>query len=105
MANIIIPTVKSKNNYQFSIDLENTTYVFELYYNTRAGYWTLNLYDDAETLLIAGVALLLKVNLLDKYTNPALPQGILHLINLKEENVEATFDSLGEDVLLMYEEA
>jgi len=100
-----IPVIQERNNYTYTIDLENTTYIFGFYYNTRAGYWTLNIYDATETLIIANIPLLLNVALLAKYNNASLPPGLLYMLNLNEDNAEATFENFGVDVLLMYDEA
>jgi hypothetical protein len=105
MAILQLPIVQEMNNYQFRTDLNNETFLFYFYWNSRAAYWTMNIYTDAGDDIITNVPLLLNVDLLANYRHLAVPKGQLFIINVTSANAEATFENFGIDVLLMYKEA
>lgn len=97
-----IPIDSILSNKQFRTELDGTFYLFDFRYNSRADIWMMNIYDETGTIILSGIALLLGVDLITRFQDSRLPPGPLFLMNLKDENVEADRNTLGEDVVLLY---
>lgn len=100
-----IPVDSLRPNYSFKIDLEGVTYTLSFRYNTRDIIWTMDIADEGGTIILSGIPLVLGTILLERFPNSNIPPGDLFVLNLEDENAEATRDNFGTDVLLMYEEA
>lgn len=105
MAIIQIPIDSTNMSFKLRTDLEDTTYVFELYWNDRLSKWHINIMDADENPLLMGAPLNINMDILYRFQIPGLPPGRLMLYDASEGNVEATRTSLGDDALLLYEEA
>ena len=68
------------------ITLEEVTYKFLYVWNTRGEFWTLTIKDIEENVILAGVRLVLNVELLQKYNHLAIPQGMLFIIDTDDNN-------------------
>lgn len=104
MANIIqkIPADSILSNKQFRTELDGTFYLLDFRFNSRATVWMMNISDENSVIILSGIPLLLGVSLLGRFQDSKLPPGPLFVENFSNENVEATRDNLGEDVLLLY---
>jgi len=71
----VIPLDQSVPWYSFQMALDAATYTFEVAFNTRAGYWTLSLYDVAGNLLLGSIPLLIQRNLTAPYHTLNIPKG------------------------------
>ncbi len=105
MALIKIPVDSLRANYSMKLDLDGVTYTLSFRYNFRFAVWYMDLADEQGTTILSDIALLLGTILLDRFANDNIPQGELFMLNLENENEEATRDNFGIDALLMYEEA
>lgn len=106
MAIIEIPLDESLIAYKFRIDLDGITYTLDLDFNSRSQRWRLSIKDDTEVDIVTGIVLLPKLDLLKYHRyNKALPQGILALFNLEDENTPPIQGELGSKSILLYEEA
>ncbi len=97
-----VPVDSILSNKQFRTELDTVFYLLDFRFNSRATIWMMNISDQNNNIIVAGVPLLLGVDLLAQYQDSRLPPGPLFVINLKDDYVEADRDSLGEDVLLLY---
>lgn len=70
--------------------IDNVPYIFEFLYNSRASFWTLNIYTIDEVLLIAGIKLVINYELLKQYPARGLPTGSLYVVreNLSMKRLE-----------------
>lgn len=107
MANTIqrVPVNSILSNKEFRTELDGIFYLLAFRFNTRATIWIMNISDEDSNIIIAGIPLLLGVNLLGRFQDSRLPPGSLFVNNFSEANIEATRDNLGEDVLLLYNKA
>jgi len=58
--------------------LDNIPYIFEFIFNSRGDFWVLNLYTVDETLLMAGIKLVINYELISQFTGRGLPRGQLY---------------------------
>jgi len=58
--------------------LDGSAYYIECFYNETKNFWSMNLYDSENTLIIAGFKLVPNYNLLLRHTDEGLPQGNLY---------------------------
>lgn len=90
---------------KFSIDLEGTVYVFRVMWNSRTGRWTLSIYEEDETPIVLGVAVVSELDLLAPYADSRLPPGQLFASDVTGKTREPTDDNFGDSVLLLYVDA
>jgi hypothetical protein len=96
----IIPLTNNPSDI-FRIDIDGRDITLQTMFNIRAEarYWTLDIYEDG-VLLVPGKALLLSVDILGK--RPELKLGSLIPVSAGSSEVEATYESLGTDVVLVH---
>ncbi len=100
-----IPVRNDIAAYSFSVDLDNITYNFNFKFNDRTNLWSIDISNDAEVLLVAGIPLFVKQDLLQFFRHESrLPQGTLFAANLVNENLPPDRDNLGTEVVLLYDE-
>ena len=89
--------------YKQTIVLDKVPYVFVLKYNNAYDYYSLDILNIDGVLLIAGLKLVLGVDILTPYVNNLLPQGKLYCI-AKNSNIErVSKDNILTDIALIYE--
>lgn len=65
---VIVPFTSDDRAYTFTCALDGVSYLFDVRWNERGGFWAFDLYlADSDTLLIAGVPIVLGGNLLGAY--------------------------------------
>lgn len=91
-------------DWQQTILLDNTTYIFSAYWNIRTKAWVASLYSNENIPLFEGKQLNIGVDLLAQVTNLNKPDGFLMVTPIaKEKGVETiTRDNMGTDVELIY---
>lgn len=105
MAFLTMPVRTDIPAYIFSISLEGTTYLFSFEWNDRGSFWSMDIQDQDENYLVAGV----KVNggclLLSRFKNPLLPKGDLFTVDTSGKDNSPAVDNFGTVVLLIYRES
>jgi hypothetical protein len=69
--------------YRFTMVLSQVTYTFEVYYNTRADRWRLNIMDVTGASLLMGVPLLIERDLTGNFKHLSIPPGLFLVIDGK----------------------
>lgn len=100
-----IPVQADVFHYQYRIRIDGELYILSFRYNKRMTRWILDIMDSSENMLLAGIPLVLGVDLLRQHRDNRLPQGNLFLINIESQYEEATRDDLGTKAILLYREA
>jgi hypothetical protein len=100
-----IPVDSILSNKEFRTELDGIFYLLAFRFNSRALVWMMNISDEDSNIIIAGIPLVLGVDLLGRFQDTKLPPGSLFVNNFSEANIEANRDNLGEDVLLLYNTA
>lgn len=106
MAILVLPVHSNAPNYEFQIDLEGVIFTLEFSYNTRSGRWHMSILDStAEILYVGDIPILINLALHDQYIIPELPLGRFIAIDETGQNNEATRETFGNEIKLLYEEA
>lgn len=105
MATLVLPARSDLPFYDFGVDLEGSSFTFELRWNPRAGAWFLSVYDAAGDLLIAGRRVVLGVSLFGPNFDERLPPGFLCAIDTGTTGEDPGRDDLGGRVVLVYDES
>jgi len=100
-----IPVDSSQADFKFRTDLEGTTYVLRMYWNTREERWHIDFLDADENPLLMGVPLVTDTDVMGRFEIPGLMKGIVMLYDTGEKFVEATRDSFGDRSKLLYQES
>lgn len=98
----VVPTRQDAHWYSLTLDLDGATYTLELRWNERAGAWSLTVRDVAETVLAAGLRLVVDVPLLARHTDARLPRGQFLCVDTQGEGGTPGLTDLGTRFLLLY---
>jgi len=69
----------------------NVTFIIEQSYNSIAGYWTINIYDQSKQSIVMDIPLLAGQNLLEQYGY--LNIGELYVINIGDQSISKPDDT------------
>lgn len=106
MAFKIIPW-RDSADFKQSVRLDDRIFILRARWNTQYEFWSLDIYDANESALLLGQKLVFNTDLLERYTNPLLPQGRLFLIDSGSESrrIERIGrNDIGVNANLVYEE-
>jgi hypothetical protein len=98
---VIIPVLE----YPFFIEdvtLDGNLYSFQFSWNSRGRFWTLTILDKAESILIAGIKVVLNYELLRVYRGKGLPRGGLVAVDEKGISHRIEWGNLGDTITLVY---
>lgn len=85
----------------FSIVLNGVGYNMSAKWNSRAGFWTLDIADEDGAIIISNIALKAGLDLLYPFN---LGIGGLYVYDVSETGKEATLNNIGTEVILVYTE-
>ena len=105
MAYLKFPVRTDLPAYRFSLTLESVLYYFSFEWNERGQFWTMDIQDQDENYLIAGVRIVNGANLLARFQNPLLPPGDLFVFDTSGKNNDPKVDNFGTVVILFYRES
>jgi len=106
VAIVTIPVQNGLAAQRFRVDLDTVTFELKFTFNTRKQRWTFDIFAEDGTELLNGIPILVKQFFLDKYQHDQrLPQGDLFAQNIVNEDEAPTFENLGTDVVMLYQEA
>lgn len=97
-----IQTEPSVPNYRIGTSLSGKVYLLDFRWNARAEAWFMDVLQEDETLVRAGLKLVLGVIIGGRETDPDFPAGYFMLSDLAGGGEEATLDSLGDRHQLYY---
>lgn len=100
-----IAVVSSIPNYEFKTDLDGVTYTLSFRYNSRMDRWIMDIKTEDDDPIIMGIPILLGVSLIKRFADSRLPAGDIFAISVGTTTAEAGKEDLGENVLLLYQEA
>ncbi len=103
---VIIPTYQSKSaRYSIEVELDDTAYVLEFYWNARDSAWYMDIYLDDE-LILAGIKLVPKYALLHQFAYlDGLPDGEFCIVDNDTDSdysEDLDFDNFGDRYVLVY---
>lgn len=97
-----LPTRTDIARYDFDIDLDGVTFIFEFEWNDRDDGWYMTIRDVNSAVLLAGRRVVLNYPLINIYRDAALPAGSLTAIDTGSTDIEPAFGDLGDRVKLLY---
>lgn len=100
-----IPLTSLYPAYQQRVDLEAATYVIGLRFNERANLWFLDIMDADGNPIVMGTPLQSNLDLIKRFKDVRLPGGRFTAVDSSGQNQDATVETLGEVVRLLYDEA
>lgn len=105
MAQFILNDINNSDpHYTVQYNLSGVLYTLEIDWNERSQNWSLNILTASNNeRLVDSVRLVTGQNLLARYPNLLLPNGILFVLDT-EGSTDPTFDSLGTRHLLIYDD-
>ncbi len=94
---LVIPTVQDQADYTLRTRLDGKEYNFHLLWNEREERWYLDISDESDVVVCAGVKLVTNWPLLRYYrSNPDAPPGELWVIDESDDGSPPAIDGLGE---------
>jgi hypothetical protein len=105
MSVLEIPLRSDVDNYDFSVDLEGITYIFELAWNDRSSLWSLIISDAERNVILGAIPIMVNANLLERFKMQNLPPGTLALLDLSGSGLEAGKTDIGSRCIMIYEES
>ena len=103
---VIVPIFSDvSSKFQISIELDAVLHNLSFYWNSREEAWYLNILTEDNVEILGGVKLVPSYDLLKQYqANPALPQGLLILVDIenKPTTTNLNYDTLGVRYQLLY---
>jgi hypothetical protein len=90
--------------YLFRITLSNVVYTLRFRFDGRMGRWMMDMADPNNNDIIVGVPLLIGINLLGRFVNPALPPGFFFVVANNNDQSQPTRYSFGETHTLVYDD-
>lgn len=102
MATLLLPLRSDSPHFDFQVELEGTTFGFELKWNSRDEAWYLTVRAADDTIVLAGLKLVVRHPLLSRYRRLGLPKGELEAVDTTGKDAEAGLNDLGVRVLLLY---
>ena len=100
-----IPIIYDPSAYGQKTTLDSIVYTLSFRWNSRAAQWFMDIATSDDVMIKAGIAIVVKWDLLGKYSDGRLPPGTMYAINIENENVDPTETNFGSDILLLYNEA
>jgi hypothetical protein len=105
MALIELPLRNDVPAFTFQTDLDGTTYTFKFRYNSRMDRWAFDILTANEAPIVSGVLVVTGTLLLERFSDPRLPQGDMFVLNKADENASPGRDDLQKNVFILYDEA
>ena len=104
MALIQLPLRSDVPAFTFQTDLDGTTYSFKFRYNSRMDRWAFDILTANNDPIIEGVLVVTGTLLLERFSDPRLPQGDMFVLNKEDENVSPGRNDLQKNVFILYDE-
>jgi hypothetical protein len=105
MALIELPLRNDVPAFTFQTDLDGTTYTFKFHHNSRMDRWAFDILTANEDPIVSGVLVVTGTLLLERFSDPRLPQGDMFVLNKADENASPVRDDLQKNVFILYDEA
>lgn len=105
MALIELPLRNDVPAFVFQTDLDGATYTFKFRYNSRMDRWAFDILTANEAPIVSGVLVVTGTLLLERFSDPRLPQGDMFVLNKADENASPGRDDLQKNVFILYDEA
>lgn len=82
--------------------LDNVLLKLAAHWNTRGGFWSIDIYDSSDAPIVLGLKMALGTGLLNRYASAKLPRGELVLVDTTGALDTVGYEDLGSIVHLVY---
>lgn len=97
----IIPMI-SDVNYEFDIQLEQTTYRFIVVWNNSGDFYTMDIQNLSTGVEFRGIKLVLNTELIGKFASSDLPNGGILVINTDQSKQRLNFEDFAGNARLIF---
>lgn len=99
---IRLPIKQEGSHFAFSTQLDDLAFGFEFRWNDREEAWFMSVKDGEGESIVDGVKVVVNIPLLNFFTDPRLPIGVLMALDTAGNNQDAGFADLGRRVVVSY---
>jgi hypothetical protein len=86
------------------ISLDNVPYMLSFTWNNRGEFWAMSISDKEQNTLVAGIKLVIGIELLRKFPDRSLPPGRMFVFDVKEDESPIAYtDFINDRGALVYE--
>lgn len=103
MAITTLPNDTTARNYRFRVELSGVVFSLRFYFNRRSARWFVDIRDNNEVLLRAGLKLVADFPILSGWVEQIRPAGELMVIN-QASDTDPGADDLGIRSLVAYDD-
>ena len=97
-----LPFIQSDNNYRLQVPLSGVPYLIDVHWNDRDSAWYMDLYEADETVILAGIKLVLGDVLGRRSRHDFFTQHVLQVIDTSGTDKDASYDDLGGRIQVMH---
>lgn len=105
MAFQTIPVRSDLPAYEMQVELDGVIFTLGFTYNTRAGYWVLDISDANEVPLLVGIKIISGWLLTNRFVNDGLPAGDFFVYDTSGKNEDPKIDDFGTNKVFLYADA
>ena len=105
MAFLQLPIRSDIPAYDFQAELDGVLYTLGFSYNTRAGYWTMDIFDSNETPILVGIRVISGWLLTNRFVMAGLPPGDFLVYDTSGKNEDPLQADFGTTKILLYADA
>lgn len=103
MADLIqIPATSDFPSQKFTTTIDGTVYAIKIRWNGRFERWVADIMTDGEDPILVGIPLHINTDLMGRFRDLRLPQGLMILFNSVADGIEATRQNLGSDTKFLF---
>jgi len=99
---VLIPCRPDLSHYDMQVVLSNITYTLEFRWNTREGYWYMDIKDETEDPILAGIKVVIEWPLGIRTVDSRRPPGVFFAIDTTNQQRDPGVNDLGDRVKLVY---
>jgi hypothetical protein len=88
--------------YDQKCEIDSITYTMTFHWNERASLWVMDIATNDEEMIISGIPLLCNVDLLGRFQDERLPQGMMFCYDQTETGQDPDATNVNIDVFLLY---
>jgi len=100
----LIPVDNDQAAFSQQHDFGGYIMTLNFYYNSRYARWFIDMIDQDGNDIVVGRPINVSADLTSRFDDPRLPDGFITSLNFAVPFAEATEDTLGDDVQLIYDD-
>lgn len=105
MAYQILPVRTDIPAYDFSLTLEGIIYYFSFEWNERGQFWTMDILDQDQSYIAAGIRMVVDVDLIGRFKDSRVPKGTFILTDTSGKSRDPSYYNFGTEIILSYRES